>query len=686
MKKITVLASTFALAFNAYCQAPKFVLIEQFTQASCGPCAAENPAFKSSVLDVYPGTVRHVAYHTNWPGTDPLNTYNAADVQTRVGVYNVTGVPYMALLGSTKMGNIAISGADVDPQLETTSPIQIKVTATDNGTTYAVKVVVTSYGTAPSGTYKLRTAVTEDPISYTTPPGTNGEKVFPDVFRKFYPSAAGDAITLPAVGSSVTFNYTVNKDAAWKPAAVRFVSWVQNETTLEVLNSGSPSDPSFSILGAPSSVAAGTSGNPVSFALNAENTNANDDNLTYSLTSTAPGDWSANYVVNGNTYTSGTTQSITAGSKIPVTINVTPGTSAAVGKFVLSVTSSNNASFGTMKQTVYVIANTTDLIVSNSGHIGDQSTAGSAANWESVYTAGLTFANNTAHAATNEMVLTDAIAGGGASGVKNIYYNVGWTFPALTDKLVAQLTKFLNAGGNLMISGQDVGWDTYDATANTSAQGTAATRAFFSAYLNATWTSDGATTSTSLNNTTDAIYSQAPSASPIANFYGNDKNAKAQLFPDEFTVKGIGKAIFTYGVGGKIGGVRTDNGTYKVVLLGVGIEQLTNTADKNAILKLTHDYFSGLLSAQEFDRGMQTLGQNYPNPSASSTVIPFNNLEKTATLQIVDLTGRVVFAQEIAKGTSEVNVNTSNIDNGMYMYRLISDNNTSGAKPMLVNH
>ena len=33
------------------------------------------------------------------------------------------------------------------------------------------------------------------------------------------------------------------------------------------------------------------------------------------------------------------------------------------------------------------------------------------------------------------------------------------TFPAFTDDWVEQLENFMNAGGNLFISGQDIGWD-----------------------------------------------------------------------------------------------------------------------------------------------------------------------------------------------------------------------------------
>jgi hypothetical protein len=81
-----------------------------------------------------------------------------------------------------------------------------------------------------------------------------------------------------------------------------------------------------------------------------------------------------------------------------------------------------------------------------------------------------------------------------------------------------------------------------------------------------------------------------------------------------------------------------------------------------------------------------SLGQNYPNPSTDLTYIPVSNLEMDVKMQIVDLAGRVVYEQHVAKGTELISVNTSGIEAGMYLYRLVNGQNAISSKPMQVIH
>jgi len=95
MKKIYILilaAMLTGFSNHLFAQARRFPLIEHFTQASCSPCAQQNP-FLQAVLDVNRGAVNHIAYHTSWPGVDPMNAYNPTEVADRVSYYGVNGVP-----------------------------------------------------------------------------------------------------------------------------------------------------------------------------------------------------------------------------------------------------------------------------------------------------------------------------------------------------------------------------------------------------------------------------------------------------------------------------------------------------------------------------------------------------------------------------------------------------------------
>ena len=89
------------------------------------------------------------------------------------------------------------------------------------------------------------------------------------------------------------------------------------------------------------------------------------------------------------------------------------------------------------------------------------------------------------------------------TGVNNIYYNIGWTFPSLADDDANALMTFMDNGGNLFIAGQDIGWDIESG----SGYGTATTQNFYTNYLNASYIDDGNTANSQYTAvTTDPIY------------------------------------------------------------------------------------------------------------------------------------------------------------------------------------
>ncbi|MBI9034293.1 MAG: hypothetical protein JEZ03_07470, partial [Bacteroidales bacterium] len=45
MKKLVLLFFAFSAVTLGFSQSQRLVLVEEFTQASCGPCAGQNPAF-----------------------------------------------------------------------------------------------------------------------------------------------------------------------------------------------------------------------------------------------------------------------------------------------------------------------------------------------------------------------------------------------------------------------------------------------------------------------------------------------------------------------------------------------------------------------------------------------------------------------------------------------------------------
>lgn len=93
MKKLSILAFVLLCAAVVSAQHQRRVLIEEFTNASCPPCAAYNPAFNATIA----ANIQYltpIKYQTNWPGVDPMNAQTQSDVSPRVDYYSVNGVPY----------------------------------------------------------------------------------------------------------------------------------------------------------------------------------------------------------------------------------------------------------------------------------------------------------------------------------------------------------------------------------------------------------------------------------------------------------------------------------------------------------------------------------------------------------------------------------------------------------------
>lgn len=51
--------------------AKRWVLIEEFTNASCGPCASQNPGFHN-YLQKNMNNVIPIVHRTSWPGADVM--------------------------------------------------------------------------------------------------------------------------------------------------------------------------------------------------------------------------------------------------------------------------------------------------------------------------------------------------------------------------------------------------------------------------------------------------------------------------------------------------------------------------------------------------------------------------------------------------------------------------------------
>jgi hypothetical protein len=240
MKKTFTLLSMVLASSFAFAQSPRLVMVEAFSQASCAPCAAQNPALNAALDAAGTGVAVSVKYQTDWPGYDPMNEQNPSEVQTRVTYYNVTGVPSRRLDGNQ---GTSVTGTTISSRQAVTSPFTLGVNHVFNADKSAATVninLTASQAFTASGNLVLHVAMVEKEIDFETAPGTNGELVFHSVMRKMIPSSSGSA--LPATwtnGQSQTFALQINTpNYIYKVGEIAFVAWVQDNGTKEVHQAG----------------------------------------------------------------------------------------------------------------------------------------------------------------------------------------------------------------------------------------------------------------------------------------------------------------------------------------------------------------------------------------------------------------------------------------------------------------
>lgn len=188
-----------ALGSVAFAQSQRLVLEEEFTQASCGPCASQNPAF-NTLLAANTAKAVSIKYQTNWPGVDPMNTQTQSEVGPRVTYYSVSGVPDVRQDGVTIGSGApsAITQTVINNEYAVTSPYSINLSHTfssDYDSVFITCVITASQNFTSVGALKAHVVMVEQTIDFATPPGTNGETEFYNVMRKMYPNASGTTLT-----------------------------------------------------------------------------------------------------------------------------------------------------------------------------------------------------------------------------------------------------------------------------------------------------------------------------------------------------------------------------------------------------------------------------------------------------------------------------------------------------------
>ena len=219
------------------------LVFEHFTNASCAPCAQQNPTFQG-LMQSNPGKATAVRHHVSWPGLDSMYLANPVDPTVRVNYYGISGVPALRLgrhALSTGMGQSTLETwfnitpanwiYDVDTRLIGIGDPQIPDSVEVTGSAYSLAT--------PDSTNRLIFFLAEDSLYFPPPgqpggglPGNNGEKLFPMVLRKMLPDTNGITVGSGAVPTNINFKYPLG--SRWRTPHLYLTGFVQNTVTKQV--------------------------------------------------------------------------------------------------------------------------------------------------------------------------------------------------------------------------------------------------------------------------------------------------------------------------------------------------------------------------------------------------------------------------------------------------------------------
>ncbi|MEM9920262.1 MAG: Omp28-related outer membrane protein, partial [Bacteroidota bacterium] len=238
----------------SYGQVPRTIMIEEFTNASCPPCASQNPAFNRLIFDNYDKIVA-LKYQWDFPGFDPMNEQNPTEPDARIRYYRESGVPVAAINGLVPSGTYGggnWSGYDggpygfnqavIDFEADKTTPIKMDLSHELSEALDSVFINLTIENVTTDdftlGDGRLHVVIYEEEIIFSTSPGSNGERDFYDVMRKMLPNVNGFDLPTIKAGETFELNYAAPLPTYfYNYGEAGILSFVQDDNTKEVWQS-----------------------------------------------------------------------------------------------------------------------------------------------------------------------------------------------------------------------------------------------------------------------------------------------------------------------------------------------------------------------------------------------------------------------------------------------------------------
>ena len=546
----------------------KQLLLEEFTNTGCGPCAAQNPTIDAFLEAVGVGNVVPAKIHPDWPDpADPFYLTSTADYDARVAYYGVDGVPDtiidglydLSWYGGNYTSDIAAYYAGdllvdlgltwIDPG-DGTHDLQVQLLATD-ALDHALDL-------------QLRVMATQRFVVFDTAPGSNGESEFHDGVIGMLPDADGTPITIgPGEEQAVDLTFELTGD--WEADELQFVAFVQDDATREVLQAlttEAPPEHSLRVVETEPDGVVMEADETRTFTFTVVNSGRAADTVDVAVEADAAAGWSV------------TASSPDADLDAPVALDSGAAVTVQVDVDPAGMPGSLSLSLQTTPEGLDEPAVTTAVDVLTYGAEVLLVDADGGDDYDTYFSDTLTAAGYD-HVVWRSEVDFDTLD---LSRFEVVVWNAGWYFPHFVDEEKAALTAYLDGGGKVFFSGQDIGWDlSEDGTHGASASSWLDVE-FYEATMHAEYMNDDA----------DAFVVYGLPGDPITEGLVFDiaggTGADNQDYPSWVEPLGADSELILEYETGYGCGVRALHGTGKVVYLSFGFEAVADQTSREQLM------------------------------------------------------------------------------------------------------
>lgn len=591
------------------------------------------------------------------------------DSDARLAYYGIDAFPTIQFNGTTTVvgaGTDAIDGSAYDPlvqaMLDDPSSLRLAFTGvTFNGPSSSLDLDVVCEEPIADATRKMiRVIVVENNVTHT--PNT-----YQNVVRDVLPDVALTADTLGET-QHVTIPFAV--DAAWVVANLRLVALVQDDATKDVLQScSSRPQPAYSMryyaLGDRVVIDATTHtfGETALF-----NVGTQPNTFTVSLdTAALPAGWSAYFTYNGAHHTQ-LDIPLAPLARASLAVTVVPG-GAGQGNVAL-VMHSQGGAIADRRLAYSVITPDTEILIVDDDGAFDYET-------RYVQAAIAPLGRSTAIWDRNSTALSAAVL----ANFDVVVWEVGYSFPTVDATDRAALTTYLNGGGALFLTGQDIGWEMTDIGADALD--------WYHNVVHANFIADDTNDLTLVGEPGDPI------GDGLSLNIGGGDGANNQEYPSDIDPRDATASVVLRYDAARNGGIKVDTGVYRLVYFAFGFEAINNAAHRALVMQRVIDWLApGTVAVPTHDApAAATLVGNWPNPFNPSTEIVFRLAAASRVdLGIYDLQGRRVRTLEAdLRPAGEHRLTWNGRDDagqpvaaGSYVYRLTTGDDVQSGRMMLV--